>query len=546
MARGRGISIGLKLISSSTGLIILLVGMVGYLDYSELKRVYQANASREQERRLVQLRETAVTAGERMAHSVAIALAGNDYAALQDLISAAAKADPQCRYGRIIDRDGMVLADSDPEIQAEILAGRFRKRYTLPKERVTFRIFCLQGGEACTKGALTPEAVMADVHDDLVFEVAVPVMDERQGIHYGHILFGYSLGQLRKDLLAASRDMEARLGASLKRSLAFGALAVFLGVLVAILQGIRMTRPLKNLTRAAARIAKGDFSVRAPVLSRDEIGQLAETFNFMTGRLEHLMEERAREATLKKEMEVARAIQETLIPPRKLVDKGSMRFAGAFFSASICGGDWWSYADLDDREVLVVIGDVTGHGVPSAMITAAAKSSMDTLRHSTPGKLTVTYLLEEMNKTIFAAAQRKFVMTFFASVFDTEKRTLTFSNAGHNFPYLVHPMGEGRPPRIGVLMTRGNRLGDVWDSKFYSRTVTLTPGDVVLWYTDGLVEGTDPKGEPFGDRRLRRALSGLYREEPEAILDGLLARFREHHGDGPLEDDVTLVVAKIY
>lgn len=542
MARGKGISIGLKLTLVSTGIAILLVAMVGYLNYSEIRRAWEESAARDQQRRLTALRETAIGTGRRMASSVAIALADNNYTTLQELVASAQQDDPQCRYGRILDAEGLVMADSDPQVQRQILQGTYRNVQVLP--RGLFLIHCPPGMPSCDEEKLTPAVVMADVRDELIIEVAVPV--ERGTQHFGHIVFGYTLRQLRDELLGSQQRMQVKLGDSLRRALLFGVLAVILGMLVAVLQGMGMTRTLKNLARAATSIASGDFSIRAPVKSRDEIGQLAQSFNEMAERLQDLMDERARQATLEKEMEVARAIQETLIPPRDLVERGTLRFIGAFSSASICGGDWWTYSDLSDGRVLVAIGDVTGHGVPSAMITAAAKSSLDTLRHTTHGELSVTFLLEEMNKTIFAAAQRKFVMTFFASIYDPATRTLTFSNAGHNFPYLIHPGGEGRPPRIGVLMTRGNRLGDVWDSRFISRTATLVPGDLLVWYTDGLVEGTNAQGEMFGDRRLRRVLSELCDRPPEEILEGTLARFHQHRQDLPLGDDVTLVVARVY
>src|SRR5207248_6435076 len=124
-------------------------------------------------------------------------------------------------------------------------------------------------------------------------------------------------------------------------------------------------------------------------------------------------------ATLEKELEVARTIQETLVPPSDLVTRPFVNLAGYFLPASQCGGDWWTVHDMPDGRVLVVIGDVTGHGVPSAMITAAAKAACDVVRtldgvHLTPGRL-----LQVINRAIFEAARRKFVMTCFASIIDT-------------------------------------------------------------------------------------------------------------------------------
>src|SRR5207244_8208632 len=105
----------------------------------------------------------------------------------------------------------------------------------------------------------------------------------------------------------------------------------------------------------------------------DEIGILGENFNFMADQLVVLLQQTAEKARLEQELEVARTIQETLVPPNDPVSNGFFKFACYFQPASQSGGDWWTWHQLVGDKVLVVIGDVTGHGVPSAMITAAAK-----------------------------------------------------------------------------------------------------------------------------------------------------------------------------
>ena len=163
-----------------------------------------------------------------------------------------------------------------------------------------------------------------------------------------------------------------------------------------MLQSLRITRPIRDLTESVERIAQGELKERVRIGSTDELGVLARNFNHMAERIGVLLSEAKQKATLEKELEVARVIQESLLPPSTLIDARCLRLRGFFRSASICGGDWWSYAELPGGKVLVVIGDVTGHGVSSAMITAAAKSCCDTLRHVTDGELTVTFLLEEL------------------------------------------------------------------------------------------------------------------------------------------------------
>ena len=147
--------------------------------------------------------------------------------------------------------------------------------------------------------------------------------------------------------------------------------------------------------------------------------------------------------------------------------------------------------------------------------------------------------------TIYEAANRKFVMTFFATIVDFEARTLTFSNAGHNFPMLIRARPGQGEPAVVPLVTRGNRLGDVKESRFVERSVPYAPGDVLVWYTDGLTEGVDAQGEEYGEKRFRRSIRAALAEGPEAILERILQDAERWFVDfSRPEDDITLVVGK--
>ena len=188
-------------------------------------------------------------------------------------------------------------------------------------------------------------------------------------------------------------------------------LFVLVGAGLAVVQSLRITQPLKLLASRADQIARGDLSTRVEVNSLDEIGMLAENFNYMADRLQVLLDETAAKAVLEKELELARTIQETLVPTADLIERGPVKVAGHFQPATQCGGNWWAVHDLPDNKVLIIIGDVTGHGVPAAMITAAAKAACDVGRALEGPRLTPGRLLELMNRAIFESARRKFVMT---------------------------------------------------------------------------------------------------------------------------------------
>jgi serine phosphatase RsbU (regulator of sigma subunit) len=326
---------------------------------------------------------------------------------------------------------------------------------------------------------------------------------------------------------------------------AVGAMFVLIGTLLAIFQGLQISKPIKLLAWKADQIARGDLEARVEVKSTDEIGILGENFNFMADQLVVLLQQTAEKAKMEQELEVARTIQETLVPPNEPVTSGHFKFAGYFQPASQCGGDWWTWHEQIGDKILIVIGDVTGHGVPSAMITAAAKAACDVARSVYSDDVTVTRLLEIMNYAIFESAKRKFVMTCFASIVDTKKRSITYANAGHNFPYLFRA-GEDGKGEFGSLMIRGNRLGDLKESKYEAKTTDLAAGDILVWYTDGIVECENATGEEYGEKRFRASVRRAAALDAGEMRDAIVADSQVFFGETLRKDDITLVVGRIH
>lgn len=363
---------------------------------------------------------------------------------------------------------------------------------------------------------------------------------ERPDARQGYVVMGYDLAPIDTFAkIAEERKSEASTEAVLYTG-AVGVLFILIGTLLAIFQGLSISRPIKQLAKRADQISRGDLAARVEVKSGDEIGVLGENFNYMADQIVVLLQQTAEKARIEQELEVARTIQETLVPSPELVDKGTLRFCGYFQPASQTGGDWWSWHDLTGGKVLLVIGDVTGHGVPSAMITAAAKAACDVARAVHNDDVTVSRLLEIMNYAIFESAKRKFVMTCFVSIIDTRRRTITYANAGHNFPYLL------RGNEFATMMIRGNRLGDVRESQYEAKTIELTPGDVLIWYTDGIVECENRAGEEWGEKRFRAAAKRAGSLDAAQMRDSIVAEALDFYTDVPRKDDITMVVGRIY
>ncbi|HEY1556920.1 MAG TPA: SpoIIE family protein phosphatase [Kofleriaceae bacterium] len=360
----------------------------------------------------------------------------------------------------------------------------------------------------------------------------------------GYVVLGYDLAPVSWFEHEAEAQKAEAANKALVYTAAVGALFALIGTVLAIFQGLSISKPIKQLAWKADQIARGDLEARADVGSGDEIGLLAENFNFMADQITLLLQQTAEKAKIEQELEVAKAIQETLVPNDQPVQKGTLTFAGFYQPAAQTGGDWWTWAELSAGKILLVIGDVTGHGVPSAMITAAAKAACDVARFVHTDDVTVTRLLEIMNHAIFESAQRRFVMTCFASIVDPKARTITYANAGHNFPYLFRP-GEGKG-EFGSLMIRGNRLGDDPASKYEAKTTELVAGDVLVWYTDGIVECENATGEEYGEKRFRASVRKAAALDAREMRDAVIGDATTYFADTPRKDDITMVVGRIH
>jgi serine phosphatase RsbU (regulator of sigma subunit) len=521
MEKRRGASISVKMIATSTLLILTIVALFGILNIVNTSRVFDEQAQRQRESFVQSLQKRGSVQTRDLVQSSRTSIVQNDYTTLQNFVPEIAKGDPEVAYVYVADKEGQVLAHSDKT--------QLGRPMTDPASKEM-----LSAKDAITKEVSTPSGKQ--------YVFSRPVVEG--GVRQGVVVLAYSLQLLENTLQKLDSDKEAAFQAAWVRTALVGLFFVLVGTALAIFQGLRISRPIKMLAWRADQIARGDLETRVEISSADEIGMLGENFNYMADRLLILMRETAEKATLEKELEVARTIQETLVPPPDPVDRGFVKLAGYFLPASQCGGDWWTAHDMPDGRVLVVIGDVTGHGVPSAMITAAAKAACDVVRTTEGEKLTVTRLLEVMNRAIFESAKRKFVMTCFASILDPRRRTITYANAGHNFPYLFRP-GAADGNDFQVLMSRGNRLGDLEESTYQEKTHPLQTGDVLVWYTDGIVECENDRGEEYGEKRFRAAIRRASDLDPVSMRESVVSAAGQFFGDRPRKDDITMVFARI-
>jgi sigma-B regulation protein RsbU (phosphoserine phosphatase) len=243
---------------------------------------------------------------------------------------------------------------------------------------------------------------------------------------------------------------------------------------------------------------------------------------------------------------IASTVQQTLIPPSDFTSKW-IHIHSHYQAASKCGGDWWGFFGVGSKIVLM-IADATGHGMPSALITASARSCfsiMHKLAQEDPDfSFSPSAMLSYANRVVFDASLGQIMMTFFIGVIDFDLKTMIYSSAGHNPPWLFR--NDGSAYRLNSLIALGQRLGELREAPpFEEKSINIGASDILFLYTDGLTEGKDNKGEMYGKKRVKKLVEANLVNGPNSIITALMEDFLRHNDGKPLDDDVTLAVAKI-
>jgi len=291
------------------------------------------------------------------------------------------------------------------------------------------------------------------------------------------------------------------------------AVTIFLGYILSQ----RFLQPIGHLTTGIEAIAERDFQHRLPPGDLDELGRLSETFNRMMEGLSDL--------------EVGRIVQESLFPKDELV-VGAYRAFGQTHAATELGGDYYDVKRLPDDRILLIIGDVTGHGVGPAMVMAMAKIMVEyCLSDFDLERFTVAF-----NDSLFKVMKRKRFMSCFLGIVDTKRHVMQMVNAGHNFPYLVRGSAH-------LLEDLGNSypIGSRASLKPKVVELPMEAGDTLLFYTDGLIE-TDTGATQIGYEGVAEALPRYLDADLPASCERIWAWNRELAQGKRQEDDITLLM----
>ncbi len=239
---------------------------------------------------------------------------------------------------------------------------------------------------------------------------------------------------------------------------------------------------------------------------------------------------------LEKDLETARNIQKNLLP-KKFPVFSNLEIDAYNASAKMVGGDYYDVVKLDNNRVLVAIADVSGKGVPAALLMANVQAFLKSICKQNLPLAEATNL---MNDLVAENTTMGSFITFFWALFENDTKKLTYVNAGHNPPLHVY---NGR---INKFKKGGMILGVLPTTiPYVSETIQLESGQAVVLFTDGITEAMNKNGEEFSDEKLEKIVSSIYNESPKSILDKIKAQVEEFTVGAEQSDDITCLVLKV-
>ena len=273
-------------------------------------------------------------------------------------------------------------------------------------------------------------------------------------------------------------------------------------------------------------------------------GQLAQAVTIVcemdAKEAERIQKERAllENARVLRDMEIAQQIQMSLLPDAPPEYSG-MDIAGRCISAAHVGGDYYDFIHRDDRTIDLMIADVSGHSVGAALIMAEARTL---LRAQIGSSHSASAILQNLNRQLYDDLTRaELFITMFYATYNTATGRLSYANAGHNHPMICR---SGESSCI-ELDADGLIIGVRPSVIFEERSIELHSGDILIFYTDGLTEATNPAGEFFGNERVCMMLSTVGHLSAHNIIDSFYSALTEFCESDTFQDDVSMVVLKI-
>jgi sigma-B regulation protein RsbU (phosphoserine phosphatase) len=254
-----------------------------------------------------------------------------------------------------------------------------------------------------------------------------------------------------------------------------------------------------------------------------------------------LAEESTQRALIHREIEIAREVQERLFP-QSIPRRAGVSLAGSCRPALGVGGDYYDIFEMVESKVGLAIGDVSGKGVPAALLMASLRACLRTM--TTFGEADLAQLMQRLNQLVYESSAAHRYATFFFAVYDPTVRELVYVNAGHNPPFLLRH-NPGGPAECERLKAGGSVIGLLPHTTYEEEKLTLNAGDLLVLYTDGFSEAMTKDDEEWGEERMLAAVQAVRSKAAEDVLAGLFRAADRFTQGAPQQDDMTLLTLKI-
>jgi len=329
------------------------------------------------------------------------------------------------------------------------------------------------------------------------------------------------------------------------------AITLLIVEIVAVLFGAKLTR---SITRAVAdlyegtlKVQAGDFSHRIPLRkTKDQLSELAGSFNSMTGRIESLIVEVKEKERLENELAIARDVQSQLFP-KEFPRLKSLELWGGCQPARTVSGDYYDFIALGRDRVALAIGDISGKGISAALLMAHIQSALRSqLMHENNqrntaaenGTTSPSSILTILNNHLYISSPPEKYATFFLGLYSDEDGQLIYTNAGHLAPIVV------RQGQVLRLAGEGFPVGLFPGITYDHQATVLQPGDLLVAFTDGVTETPNRSGDEFGDHRLSELLVCHVDNPLDEIASAVSTSVAAWAGDVERHDDTTLLLAR--
>ena len=321
----------------------------------------------------------------------------------------------------------------------------------------------------------------------------------------------------------------------------------FVALVIGFVLARQITGAVHDLFTGTEHLRNRDFQYHIPVRARDQLGELAESFNVMTGEITVLIRENAEKARMEQEMLAAREIQRRLLPSGPLTVPG-LAITAFCEPAREVAGDYFDFISISPTQLGVLIADVSGKGLPAGLYMAQLKVIAQSLArtHTSPRDF-----LKAVNRVVADNIDSKSFITMSYGVIDLIEKRMAFARAGH-CPLIrvpgAAPAGLRKAEMItpdGLVLGLNFDDGATFDGMIEEVTVPLAPGDLIVFYTDGISETMNEAFDCYGEPRLATILEQYAHLPFEQLRSFIFADLRSFAGNADQHDDMTMILLKV-